>query len=112
MLRPETIGKNASPVAIAVERLRREPVYAFEAGGRHFVVMTSKAGANMLFERGGHTFVPHAPDGVLRDTTGRRWSVTADGLVSDTGERLPRIPAHRAFWFGWVAQYPQTVLHK
>ncbi len=112
VLRPETMGKNAVPVAIAVERLRREPVYAFEAGGRHFVVITSKAGANMLFERGGHTFVPHAPGGVLRDTTGRRWSVMADGLVSDTGERLPRIPAHRAFWFGWVAQYPQTVLHK
>jgi hypothetical protein len=112
VLRPETIGKNASPVAIAVERLRREPVYAFEAGGRHFVVITSKAGANLLFERGAHTFVPGTREGELRDRSGKRWSVSAEGLVSETGERLSRIPAHRAFWFGWVAQYPQTVLHK
>jgi hypothetical protein len=112
VVRPEILGKNGYPVAIAVDRLLREPVYAFEAGGRTFVVITSKAGANMLYERAGHTFVPHAPDGVLRDTTGQRWSVTADGLVSETGERLSRIPAHRAFWFAWVAQYPQTLLHK
>ena len=112
VLRPEKIGKDALPVAIAVERLRRERVYAFEAGGRHFVVITSKAGANMLFERGAYTFVPRTREGELRDTTGKRWSVSGDGLVSETGERLSRIPAHRAFWFGWVAQYPQTVLHK
>jgi Protein of unknown function (DUF3179) len=112
VLRPETIGKNALPVAIAVDRLRRGPVYAFEAGGRHFVVITSKAGANMLFERGSHAFVQRAPDGMLRDTKGTRWRVSADGLLSETGERLPRIPGHRAFWFGWVAQYPQTILHR
>ena len=112
VLRPETIGKNASPVAVAVERLRREPVYAFEASGRHFVVITSKAGANLLFERGAHTFVPGTREGELRDMSGQRWSVSAEGLVSETGDRLSRVPAHRAFWFGWVAQYPQTVLHK
>jgi Protein of unknown function (DUF3179) len=112
VVRPEILGKNGYPVAIAVDRLRREPVYAFEAGGRNFVVITSKAGANMSYERAGHTFVPRVPDGALRDTTGQRWSVTAEALVSETGERLSRIPAHRAFWFGWVAQYPQTVLHK
>lgn len=98
------------PVAIAVERLRREP--PFEAGARNFVVITTKAGANMQFECGAHIFVPHTPDGELRDKTGKRWSVTANGLVSEASERLPRIPAYRAFWFGWVAQYPQTLLHK
>jgi hypothetical protein len=112
VLRPETIGRDALPVAIAVDRLRRDPLYAFEAGGRQFVVITSKAGANLLFERGERTFVSRGPDGVLRDSTGERWSVTADALVSETGERLARIPAHRAFWFGWVAQHPETVLHK
>jgi Protein of unknown function (DUF3179) len=112
VLRPEMIGKNALPVAIAVDRLRREPIYAFEAGGRNFVVITSKAGANMLFERGSHAFVQRASDGTLRDTKGTRWRVAEDALLSETGERLPRIPAHRAFWFGWVAQYPQTILHR
>ena len=112
VLRPEVIGNDARPVAISVERLRREPVFSFEAAGRGFVVITSRGGSNMLFERGRHTFLARASDGSLRDTAGGRWSVTADGLLSETGERLARIPAHRAFWFGWVAQYPQTELHK
>jgi hypothetical protein len=32
--------------------------------------------------------------------------------VSETGERLARVPAPRAFWFGWIAQHPETVLYK
>jgi hypothetical protein len=111
-MRPEIIGNDARPVAIAIERLQRERVFHFEAGGRGFVVMTSKAGANMVFERGGHTFVAGAPDGSPRDEAGRRWSITADELSGETGEQLVRIPAHRAFWFGWVAQYPRTELYK
>jgi hypothetical protein len=112
VMRPEIIGNDARPVAIAIERLQRERVFHFEAGGRGFVVMTSKAGANMVFERGGHTFVAGAPDGSPRDEAGRRWSITADELSGETGEQLVRIPAHRAFWFGWVAQYPRTELYK
>jgi hypothetical protein len=112
VVRPGVIGAGALPVAISVERLRREPVYAFDAGGRGFVVVTSKGGANLLFERGAHTFVPRILEGALRDTTGARWTVSADALVSETGVRLARLPAHRAFWFGWVAQFPQTELHR
>jgi hypothetical protein len=112
VLRPDIIGNNAPPVAIAVERLQRERVFQFDAGGRGFVVVTSKAGANMVFDRGGQRFAAAAADASLRDAAGRRWNVTADGLVGSAGERLLRIPAHRAFWFGWVAQYPRTELYK
>ena len=112
VLRPEIIGKDASPVAISVDRLRREPLYAFEAGGRGFLVVTSKGGANVVYERGAHTFRARSADGILRDTNGQRWAETADALVSEAGVRLARVPAHRAFWFGWVAQYPETVLLK
>ena len=112
VLRPEIIGNDARPVAIAVERLRREPVFPFDGGGRRFVVITSTGGANMIFDRGAYTFVPGVANGSVRDTTGRQWRVMADALVSDAGDRLARIPAHRAFWFGWVAQYPRTELHK
>jgi hypothetical protein len=87
-------------------------VFPVEAGGRRFVIITSRAGANLVFERGEHTFIAPAPDDAIRDEAGGRWRVTADALVSETGERLPRVPAHRAFWFGWVAQYPQTELYK
>jgi hypothetical protein len=112
VLRPEIIGNNARPVAISIDRLRREPAFTFEAGGRRFVVITSKGGANRVFERGGHTFVVRTQDDSIRDQAGGRWRATPEALVSDTGERLARVPAHRAFWFGWVAQYPQTELYK
>lgn len=82
VLRPDVIGPGAKPVAIAVARLKREPVFTFEAAGRSFVVETSKGGANRVYERGA------------------------------SGERLREVPAHRAFWFGWVAQFPDTELHR
>jgi len=112
VLRPEILGAGAEPVAIAVDRLRREPVFAFDAAGRGFVVFTSRGGANMVYERGTRTFGVRSADSTVLDSKGQRWSVTADALVSADSERLARIPAHRAFWFGWVAQYPRTVLHK
>ena len=112
VLRAEILGTDARPVAIAVERLRREPVYAFDAGDRRFVVVTSPGGANVVYERGTHAFASRRADGEIRDTDGRRWRTLPDALVSETGERLARVPAHRAFWFGWIAQHPETVLVK
>lgn len=111
VLRPAALGGGGA-VAIAVERLRRQPVYAFEAGRRRLVVVTSAAGANRVFDRGPHTFLERLPDGSVRDATGGRWRVADEAMVSDTGEELARIPAHRAFWFAWSAQFPDTALHK
>ncbi len=110
VLRSEVLGVTVPPTAIAVARLRRHPVFAFEAGGRPLVAITSKAGANAVYERGAHTFAARAADGRVSDAHGGRWTVTADALVGPGDERLARVAAHRAFWFGWVAQYPDTVL--
>ena len=65
----------------------------------------------MVYERGTHSFAPRRADGEIRDTDGRRWR-TIPNAVSETGERLARVPAPRAFWFGWIAQHPETVLYK
>ncbi len=112
VLRPELMGADAPPVAISVERLRREPVFSFEAAGRRFVVVTSPGGANRLYEAGSVSFAAREPNGELRDAEGRRWKATPDALVGEGGERLRRVPAHRAFWFGWYAQHPGTVLYR
>jgi hypothetical protein len=113
VLRPEVIGPDATPVAIATDRLERRPIFTFEAGSRRFVVITSRDGANRVYERGEIEFASVDRDGAVRDGRGRRWQVTPDALVSDDGgTRLARVPAHRAFWFGWYAQFPQTILHK
>lgn len=58
---------------------------------------------------------------VLERSTGRRlggdliewwaWIWRANpGTHPEYAERLERLPAHRAFWFGWFAQYPETRL--
>lgn len=113
VIRPGVVGgATAPPLAIAVARLRREPVLAVEAGGQALVVVTTKAGANMIYERGARTFTGRSGEGPLTDGSGGTWRVTPEALVGPDGERLPRIPAHRAFWFGWVAQYPETRLIK
>jgi len=48
------------------------------------------------------------------DNGGGRWSPTEDALISENppGQRLARQAAQRAFWFGWYAQFPSTILLK
>jgi hypothetical protein len=112
VLRPEVVGDGAAPVAIAVDRLRRTRVFAFESAGRAFVAITSKGGANRVYERAAHSFRAGPDDRTVMDAAGRAWSVTPEALVGASGERLRAVPTHRVFWFGWVAQQPDTVLHR
>lgn len=112
VLRPDVIGPNAKPVAIAADRLKREPIFPFETAGRAFIVITSKRGANRVYNRGDRMFRTIEKDGAVRDAAGGRWTVTTTALVSETGERLLAVPSHRAFWFGWFAQHPDTELHR
>jgi hypothetical protein len=105
-------SSGSAPVAIAVELLRRQRVFVFDAGGRGFVVVTSPKGASRLYERGAFTFDPRDSSGLVRDREGKQWMPTSEALVRETGERLPRVAAHRAFWFGWHAQHPDTVLYR
>lgn len=93
------------PVAIAAAFLERRRFYTFEAAGRSLVVMTSPEGANRVYDATAGDSLRPLPDG---------YRVTEEALVPLDGEgpRLPRVPARRAFWFGWVAQYPGTLLVK
>jgi hypothetical protein len=47
-------------------------------------------------------------DGGVEDASGQLWRVKEDALHldSDPTTTRPRIPARRAFWFGWQAQFP------
>jgi hypothetical protein len=108
-------GSGAAPVrvAIAADLLERNPVYPLEAGGRRLVVVTSREGANRVYEARDTTFTGRERGGRVQDSSGGAWVVTEDALVREAdGERRARIPAHRAFWFGWYAQFPDTILIK
>jgi hypothetical protein len=49
----------------------------------------------------------------VEDARGGRWRLTEDALVRQDGaEKRARVAAHRAFWFGWFAQFPETELVK
>ncbi len=101
------------PVAIDARFLRSHPVYPFNAGNQRYVVVTSQAGANRMYQL--DVEVPEqAASDRLRDAAGGFWTVTEDALVRDGNppSRAPRVAAQRAFWFGWYAQFPDTLLVK
>jgi hypothetical protein len=104
-------GPAARPIAIAAEFLARNRVHHGRSGAQDYVVLTDRSGANRVYDSTGRRFSAESDDRV-RDETGRFWRVTEEGLRSDDGETLARLPAHRAFWFGWFAAFPETELVK
>ena len=104
-------GPAAKPTAIAAAFLKQHPVFHGRLGTQDYVVLTDTSGANRVFETGGRRFVTE-PGDAMRDDTGRRWRVTEPALVGEDGTELARLPAHRAFWFGWFAAFPETELVK
>lgn len=106
-------GGGRQAVAFSTTFLQRHPIYHAAFEGRDIVVVTSPKGANRLFEAGGQKFTTWSGEDRVLDVQGRAWRVTEEALVlRGAGTRLPRIPAFRAFWFGWFAQFPETELVK
>jgi hypothetical protein len=102
---------DAPPFAISTRLLSERPVFHADVGGTSIVVITSAAGASRAYASGDHRF--SATDGGenVQDEQGRRWVAGEDFLgAAFDSIRLPRIAGHRAFWFGWFAQFPDTVL--
>jgi hypothetical protein len=102
----------APPVAIAADYLTAHPVYALQARGKSLVVLTDSTGANRVYETGSVRFDALADRDRVRDASGRLWRIDEDALHAEFDEALslPRVAAHRAFWFGWYAQHPDTQL--
>lgn len=101
------------PVAVEARFLLDKPVFSLEAGGERFTIVTSRGGANRVYHTS--TLFPDQRAGeTIRDGQGRSWRVSEEALTSvdDASLRAPRVPAQRAFWFGWFAQFPNTVLVK
>ena len=107
-------GGPSLPMALAVRFLEKNRLYPLEAGGRSLMVVTSPDGANRVYETGGVRLARWLPRGQVEAEGGARFRVTEDALVPESPgtPALPRVPARRAFWFGWYAQYPETELVK
>lgn len=106
-------GGAAQPVAVVASFLKRSPFFHFEVAGRRLLAVTSKQGANRVYALDQHqvAFPSSASSDRPVDAAGRAWTQTENALTLHDGSiALPRVTAHRAFWFGWYAQYPQTLL--
>ncbi len=102
-----------TPVAIDARLLRQHPVFQFDAAHGRFVVVTSRDGANRVY-RTDTTFLEQRRGLWIVDASGRKWRATETALSieGDASLDAPRVAAQRAFWFGWYAQFPETVLLK
>jgi hypothetical protein len=110
---PADGGSDDPPVAVDLRVLRKQRVRSVaEVDGRVVLLVTSPRGAVRAYDVGERSFTPTSMAGVVADETGARWRADEDGLHRIDGEEivLPRRPAHRAFWFGAYAQWPDLVL--
>ena len=111
MLLEDAAGERR-PLAVAAEFLDDNRLHLEEHAGRRLLVVTSREGANRVYDAGETAFERLAGDGVVVDAEGGRWRVTEEALAhaSDPARRAPRVAAWRAFWFGWYSRFPETRL--
>lgn len=83
--------------------------------GREVVVVAEKSSrAARAYDRGGHEFRAGEMPRELIDQSGAVWRVGESELIrrGPGDERLRRLSSHTAYWFGWLAFFPDTELYR
>ena len=91
----------AMPLALSVDYLKNKKLYHDRVGDLDFVVLTDESGASRVYETEGLIFQKWDRVHTLVDDNAITWELSENQLVSSNGDILHRLPAHRAFWFGW-----------
>lgn len=99
-----------SPFAISTKYLSKNPIYHNKVGDMNFVVLTDSSGASRVYESNGVKFRSWDQNATAIDESNSKWTLTESKLESSNGKVLNRLPAHRAFWFGWYSAYSNTDL--
>ena len=98
------------PLAISADFLAANPVHHDAIEDTAIVVLTDPSGANRAYASEDVTFASYDGDRSAEDGTGATWTLEEHALTAGDGRVLHRIPAQRAFWFGWYAAFPHTRL--
>jgi len=98
------------PFAISSAYLSGNPIYQNKIGEKEFVVFTDKSGASRVYESKGKIFTDWDKLYSVKDSKDTKWTLSESKIESSDGDTLYRLPAHRAFWFGWYSAYPNTKL--
>lgn len=100
---------DSQSIALSIEFLKSQKLYHGKLSHTNFVVLTQANGASRVFACAENRFIQWNGKDQVLDDRGNAWTVTESAMrYGDVS--LPRMPAHRAFWFGWFAQYPDTKL--
>ena len=99
-----------APLAISAEFLAATPVHHDAIEGTALVVLTDPSGANRAYASEDVTFIRYDGDRSVEDGSGTIWTLDEHALTAEDGRVLRRVPAQRAFWFGWYAAFPNTRL--
>ena len=99
-----------APLAISAEFLAATPVHHDAIEGTALVVLTDPSGANRAYASEDVTFTRYDGDRSVEDGSGMIWTTDEHALTAEDGRVLHRVPAQRAFWFGWYAAFPSTRL--
>ncbi|MEL7027672.1 MAG: DUF3179 domain-containing protein [Pseudomonadota bacterium] len=103
-------GAPKDQLAIDTDFLKAHPIYTDRVGFQDVLVLTDSTGANRVYDPQGVQFTSYDRDSTLIDQDGLAWRLSEDALTASDGRTLKRLPAHRAFWFGWRAAFPETRL--
>jgi hypothetical protein len=98
------------PLAISTDFLSANPVYQDRIGDLALVVLTDSSGANRVYQADDVIFSQFDGRYTVRDDRGVEWLLDEAQLQASDGRVLYRLPAHRAFWFGWFSAYSHTRL--
>jgi len=98
-------------LAVHADFLIENPLFNHDVGGQKIVILTDNSGANRVYDAGSAEFVSYDGGTRVIDKAGKLWHLHEDALVSeDDTKTATRLPAHRAFWFGWQAVHRDTEL--
>jgi hypothetical protein len=101
-----------SAKAYPLKNLKKSPVVNDRFAGENLVLLADAEQLTVrVYERRSIVFVKQSAPEILQDKNGEAWRITEAALENPRdGARLPRRPGHLAYWFGWYAFFPKTVV--